>query len=114
MNGFLIDENLPGRLTFVPSLPVVSSSRAIHRSAGDSELWELAREQELAIVTKDADFSDRILVNAPPPWVVHLRFGNMRRRDFHLLLARLWPRIEALLPEHKLVVVYEDRIEAMG
>lgn len=113
MKGFLIDENLPARFTFVPSLPVVSSSQAISRSAGDSDLWEFAREKELAIVTKDADFSDRILVSVPPPWVVHLRFGNMRRRDFHALLARLWPRIEALLPEHKMVAVYADRIEAV-
>lgn len=65
-------------------------------------------------MTKDADFSDRILVSDPPPWGVHLRFGNMRRRDFHLLLARLWPRIEALLPEHKMVAVYQDRIEAVS
>ncbi len=112
MKGFLIDENLPARFTFAPSLPVVSSSRALHRSAEDSDLWEFAREQELAIVTKDADFSDRVLASAPPPWVVHLRLGNMRRRDFHALLARLWPRIEALLPEHKMIAVYEDRIEA--
>lgn len=49
------------RITIDPAIcngrPVVSSSRAIHRSAGDSELWEFAREQELAIVTKDADLS---------------------------------------------------------
>ncbi len=113
MKGFLIDENLPARFTFVPSLPVVSSSRALHRSAEDKDLWEFAREHDLVIVTKDADFSDRILISDPPPWVVHLRFGNMRRRDFHALLFRLWPRIEALLPDHKLIVVYEDRIEAV-
>ena len=34
-------------------------------------------------------------------------------KDFHVLLARLWPHIEALLPEHKMVAVYEDRIEAV-
>lgn len=28
-------------------------------------------------------------------------------------LERLWPRIEALLPEHKLVNVHADRIEAV-
>jgi predicted nuclease of predicted toxin-antitoxin system len=113
VKGFLIDENLPARFTFVPSLAVVSSSRALHRSAGDSDLWEFAREHDLVIVTKDADFSDRILISVPPPWVVHLRFGNLRRRDFHVLLARLWPRIEALLPEHKMITVYPDRIESV-
>ena len=113
MKGFLIDDSLPARFTIVPLLPVVSSSRALNRSAEDQDLWELAREHELVIVTKDADFSDRILISDPPPWVGHLRFGNMRRRDFHALLSRLWPRIEALLPDQKLIVVYEDRIEAV-
>lgn len=65
------------------------------------------------IVTKDADFSNRILINAPPPWVVHLRFRNLRRRDFHVLLARPWPRIEALIPGHKMISVYPDRIESV-
>jgi hypothetical protein len=45
--------------------------------------------------------------------VVHLRIGNLRRADFHSFLARVWPRIEALLPAHKLVNVYLDRIEAV-
>lgn len=113
MKGFLIDENLPVRFSFTPRLPVVSSSQAIRRSATDSELWEYARAQELVIVTKDADFFARIVINDPPPWIVHLRFGNRRRGDFHHLLAQHWPRIEALLPEHKMIAVYEDRIEAL-
>jgi hypothetical protein len=45
--------------------------------------------------------------------VVHLRFGNMRRSEFHAFLARVWTRIEALLPHNKLVNVYLDRIEAI-
>jgi predicted nuclease of predicted toxin-antitoxin system len=67
VKGFLIDENLPARFTFAPSLPVISTSRALHRSAEDSDLWEFAREQELAIVTKDADFSDRVLAKRRTP-----------------------------------------------
>jgi len=30
----------------------------------------------------DVDFSDRIASSQPPPRVIHLRFGNMRRNDF--------------------------------
>ena len=77
-------------------------------------MWEYARSNSLVIVSKDADFSDRILVTDSPPWVVHLRIGNMRRNDFHTFLARVWPEIEALLPAHKLVNVYPDRIEAVS
>lgn len=113
MKGFLLDENLPTRLRFSPGLPVVSAS-VVGRHATDSDLWEFARKHELAIVTKDADFSERIITRSPPPWVVHLRFGNLRRDEFHARLACFWPQIEALLASHKLVGVYVDRLEGVG
>ena len=75
-------------------------------------MWSHARQQSLVIVSKDADFSERIMLTSPPPWIVHLRFGNLRRAEYHALLARMWPRVEALLPAHKLICVYADRIES--
>jgi predicted nuclease of predicted toxin-antitoxin system len=112
VKGWLLDENIPRNVTFTPALPL-SHVRDLGAGASDTTIWRHAREKELAIVSKDADFSHRMMLASPPPWVVHLRFGNLRRRDFHALLARLWPRIETLLPEHKLVNVYADRIEAV-
>lgn len=113
MKGFLLDENLPSRLTFTPALPV-SHALDFGSNPTDSELWQIAASKRLVIVTKDTDFSDRILVSSPPPWIVHLRFGNLRRADFHSFLASVWPRIEALLPENKLICVYSGRIEAFS
>jgi predicted nuclease of predicted toxin-antitoxin system len=107
-----LDENVPSRLCIDPTKPILASRDAIGARASDRELREFARCNECAIVSKDADFSDLILASQPPPWVVHLRFGNLRRRDCHRLLARVWPRVESLLPEHKLIRVYADRIEA--
>jgi len=65
------------------------------------------------IVSKDADFSERIILRTPSPWVVHLRFGNLRRREYHALLARVWPQVEAFLKTYKLVNVYADRVEGV-
>ena len=113
MKGFLFDENLPKQVQFSPSLPVIPAAQ-IGASPTDTEVWEFARQRELVIVSKDADFSERIITRQPPPWVVHLRFGNMRRREFHALLARVWPHVEALLKTHKLVNVYPDRVEGVG
>lgn len=113
MNGFLLDENLPARLTFSPSLPV-SHAQDLGGNPTDSELWAHSRANQLVIVTKDADFSDRILVSNPPPWIVHLRFGNMRRAEFHRFLTSVWPQVESLLPANKLICVYTDRIEAFA
>jgi len=113
MKGWLLDQNLPARLTFTPALPVTTAT-AIATNPTDSQLWQHAREHQLAIVTKDADFSDRIILHTPPPWVVHLRFGNLRRRAFHAALARVWPQVETLLKTHKLVNVHLDRVEGVS
>lgn len=111
MKGFLFDENLPARLTFTPALPVVFST-SLGQRPSDAVLWDHGREHALAIVSKDTDFSDRIMLASPPPWIIHLRFGNLRRKEYHALLTKMWPRIEALLPDHKLICVYADRIES--
>ncbi len=113
MKGWLLDQNLPSRLAFTPTLPVVAAA-SLGGNPSDGQLWDYARQEGLAIVTKDADFSGRIILHTPPPWIVHLRFGNLRRREFHSVLARAWPQVEALLPVHKLVNVYADRVEAVG
>ena len=112
MKGFLLDENLPSRLQFSPGLPVIPFSK-LGEHPHDSHIWVYARRHELVIVSKDADFSDRIITQLPPPWVVHLRFGNLKRQEFHARLARVWPQVEALLKTHKLVNVYADRLEGI-
>ena len=112
MRGYLFDENLPQ----VPSLPTsfpVTHALALGPRPTDSELWNHAHQKDLAIVTKDADFSQRVVLTAPPPRVVHLRVRNMRRRELAIWLARTWPQIEALVASHRLVNVYRDRIEAI-
>ncbi len=111
LTGFLLDENLPGRLRFTPSLPVLHA-RDLGLSLNDTDLWRYARERDLVIITKDTDFSERILVTDPPPKVVHLRFGNLRLGEFHDHLARVWPRVEVMLETNKLVNIYLEHLEA--
>jgi len=82
-------------------------------SPTDTEIWEYAKQNNLVIVTKDADFSDRIIVSSPPPRVIHIKFGNMKKRDFHAFLKKIWPRLESLIKIHKLVNVYFDSFETI-
>ena len=56
---------------------------------------------------------ERMLAQEPPPWVVHVRTGNRRVADFRVLLDAVWPRVWALLEDHKLVILYRDYIEAV-
>src|SRR5260370_41720850 len=112
MTGLLFDSNLPSLIQFAPAFPVIHA-RSLGDNPTDTDLWEHARLHDLAIVSKDADFSNRIIVQSPPPRVVHLRFGNLQRREFHTLLARVGPRIEFLIQGHNLVNAYQGRIEAV-
>ncbi|MDF5727398.1 MAG: DUF5615 family PIN-like protein [Rhizonema sp. PD38] len=111
MKGFLFDENLPSKIQFTPSVPIIHVS-ILGDSPSDTQIWEYAKEMGLVIVTKDADFSDRLMLDLSPPKVVHLRFGNMRKSAFHSFLARVWSQIEDLVIDHKLINVYLDQIEA--
>jgi len=113
MRGFLLDENLPAQLPLPTTQPVVHA-RSLGASLTDSEIWSIAEREQWVIVSKDADFAERMMVATPPPWVVHLRIGNLRLSEFQALVVRIWPQIEALLPAHKLITVYNDRIEAVA
>jgi predicted nuclease of predicted toxin-antitoxin system len=112
MPRFLIDVNLPYRFSLW-SAEDFAHMRDIGETWTDTQIWQYARDRDMVIVSKDADFSDRAMISVPPPRVVHLRFGNMRMRDFHALISRLWPSIVVLSATNRLVQVFEDRIEAV-
>jgi predicted nuclease of predicted toxin-antitoxin system len=113
VKGFLFDENLPRQIEFQPSLPVIHAT-SIGARCTDDQLWQYATENALVVVSKDIDFSQRIVHSTPPPWVVHLQIGNLRRKELDHFLQQIWPRVEELLPTRKLLNVYLDRIESIA
>lgn len=110
---FLIDANLP---TGVPTWQKESFLfvAQIDVEWSDSEIWNYARKNAYTIVTKDADFSNRIIIAKPPPRVIHFRIGNMRLRDLIDFIDENWSSIERASKAHKLVNVYIDRIESIA
>ncbi len=113
MKKYLIDVNLP-RYFSLWSGDEFEHVVNINDQMKDSEIWEYAKQHNLVIVTKDADFSDRILLAEPPPRIIHIRTGNMKIREFHQFISQLWEQICMLSDSHKLVQVYNDRIEGLG
>lgn len=110
---YLIDANLPRRFALWdgPDFDLAAS----HDDAWpDSRVWDYARQHGLTIVTKDADFSDRMMLSEPPPRVIHLRIGNMRLAQLREFLLQAWPQISELSSCHKLVLVHSDAIECIS
>lgn len=113
MKKYIVDANLPYYFSVWQS---DDYTHVIDIDPGmkDSEIWSYAKENDLTIITKDADFSDLVMLNNPPPRVIHIKFGNMKMKAFHETIDRLWKEVLTMSETHKLVRVYTDRIEGIG
>ena len=108
----LIDENLPVSLARL--LPVeCSHATDLGTQPSDHLLWMHARERDWTVLTRDTDFFDRIMLQGPPPKVIWIRLGNIRKADLESLLMRLWPAILNLLCDADLVEVHPTSLEAV-
>jgi predicted nuclease of predicted toxin-antitoxin system len=75
----LFDQNLSPRLPHLladiyPASVHVREARL--READDSEIWQYAKTNGFAIVSKDSDFQQRSLLLGAPPKFIWLRVGN--------------------------------------
>jgi predicted nuclease of predicted toxin-antitoxin system len=112
MPRFLIDVNLPYRFG------LWKGDDYLHQfdlgdEWSDEKIWDYAKSNDLTIISKDADFSNKILFRTPPPKVIHIRVGNMKMRDFHVLMNAIWPQVLEMSERNKLVNVFADRIEGI-
>lgn len=112
MAKYLIDVNLPCYFSLWESDDYLHV-KDIDDEWSDSQIWNYAREHGLTIVTKDTDFSNRILLGGPPPRVIHIKFGNMRLQDFHATISRSWDEICELSRRCALVRVFSDHFEGI-
>jgi len=113
MNKYIIDANLPYYFSLWKD-EKYEHVIDIDPNMKDSEIWSYAKENNLTIVTKDADFSDRIMLNNPPPRVIHIKLGNMKMKAFHDAIDTIWSEVLMMSREYKLVRVFKDKIEGIG
>jgi predicted nuclease of predicted toxin-antitoxin system len=55
-----------------------------------------------------------MLNDGPPPKVVWLRVGNMRRQKLQDFFNTCWPSIFAALRDYDLIEVFPQKIEALS
>lgn len=58
------------------------------RDADDSAIWEYAKQNDYALVSKDSDFQQRSLFYGTPPKFIWLRVGNCPTKTVEELLRR--------------------------
>lgn len=112
MKPLFIDENLPRSLVGRLGTSAVHATQLGVRLS-DEEIWARGKLEGGIVLTQDADFFDRMIVDGPPPQVVWVRTGNMRRSAMEDLLVKVWPTVERLLADVALVEVHQDRVIGM-
>ncbi len=112
MAKYLIDANLPYYFELWNN-PDCIHVKDLNDSWSDEVIWQYALDNNLTIITKDADFSTKVLFKGAPPKVIHLKFGNLRIKEFHNLISKIWIDIEVLIEDNSLINVYFDRIESI-
>lgn len=112
MAKYLIDANLPYYFSLwnTPDFLHISN---IDDSMSDEEIWEYAKQNNLTIITKDADFPLKVLYKGIPPKVIHIKFGNLKMKEFHRVISDLWQMVEQSLENNRLINLYSDRIESI-
>ena len=112
MAVFLVDANLPYYFSLWNNENYIHQND-IDDAWSDDQIWHYAKENNLTIITKDSDFSNKIMLHTPPPKVIHIRFGNMKMKEFFETTTKLWDDVLLLSHDHKLVNIFKDRIEAI-
>lgn len=115
---FLIDVNLPPRLCSWLASHGHEPEHLFERNllrATDTEIWDLARSENLVIFSKDVDFYDRALLLGSPPQVVHVAVGNCSNDRLLGILEGNWRDAEsALTAGSRLISITREKIEVFS
>jgi predicted nuclease of predicted toxin-antitoxin system len=112
MAKFIVDANLPYYFNLWNQDSFIHVFD-LNESMTDNEILDYATKNNLIIVTKDADFTNKVLFRDKPK-VIHLKIGNLKIQELHSFLNKNWSRIEQVSESSKLTNVYIDRIEGIG
>ena len=110
---FIVDAQLPPALaTALRDMGYdVQAVREIGlRDAEDAEIWSYALDNNAAIITKDQDFADRLLLVKGPPVIVWLRIGNTSNRRLLEWLLPLWKDILQRVEAGERLVEVRERL----
>ena len=104
----LFDQNLPPRLASTLSDLYPDSVHVLHvglDQAPDPEVRAYAQQNDLSIVTKDADFGEVGLLRGFPPKIIWIRRGNCTTKIIEQILRDSYSVIDAFEKDRSIGVL---------
>lgn len=100
----LFDENISPRLSAALA-DIYPGSAHVHQcglgSADDLAVWQYAKDNGFAIVSKDSDFQERSVLLGAPPKIIWLRATNCTSDQIENLLRVALPTITQFIQEDR-------------
>ena len=112
MNRFLVDVNLPKNFSFFNHSNFVFVAD-LNLQMTDTEIWNYAIQNELIILTKDADFYSKFILATLPPKVIYFKIGNYSIKQLHSYFDMNWQLIDNAIQNSKFIIAKEDHIESI-
>ena len=112
MPEFIVDANLPFRILKWQN-DRFEHVLNINPLWNDEEIWNYACKTDLIIITKDKEFRLKQIMYGSPPKIIHIKFGNLKLKDFEKVINLCWDQVEQLIKIHQLINIYQNTIEAI-
>ena len=80
----------------------------LHR-ASDPEIFRAARDAQVVVMTKDADFVGLLDQHGAPPQVILVTCGNTSNMRLRRLIETAWPTILSMLERGEVLVELGDQ-----
>lgn len=113
MNYYLVDVNLPKYFSFFKTNNFLFVSD-INLQMSDTEIWNLALENNYIILTKDVDFFNRFLVLNISPKIIYFQLGNYSLKQLYIYFDENWIKIELEINKYRMIIAKENRIECIN
>ncbi|HEU4497355.1 MAG TPA: DUF5615 family PIN-like protein [Flavobacterium sp.] len=112
-HSYLVDVNLPKYFSFFNEGSYIFVSD-INLTMPDSEIWNYALQNDLVILTKDADFYNRFLISENAPKVIYFQLGNFSLKQLFLYFEANWEKIKNAIPVSRFIIARENNIECIS
>jgi len=109
---FILDAHIPPSLIEIFKDHEVIHTKDMPRGnlTADSEINNMAFENDAILITKDTDFYYSYLASKKPPKLILVKFGNKRLRELKEYFKLNYNSIIKLLQNHSFLILEEDRI----
>ncbi|MEY4875498.1 MAG: hypothetical protein RI955_1057 [Bacteroidota bacterium] len=100
----LFDENISFRILKKIESKFPESKHTLYHGLNgktDTEIWDVAKKEELVIVTFDEDYFEMMMIKGFPPKVIWLRIGNSSTNEIVELLEKNFDEIKLFIQNNE-------------